>query len=135
MQSQLYWAGHVVCMKDHQPPEETALWQTISGQALTRRPEKALQRHWTSPWNLSVLPLIAWNILRKTDKWHEVVKCGAKVCQTRRNTSTELCRKLKKDTATSATAATIPCSHCPRLFCAQIGLISHLCTHGCLSQS
>ena len=69
------------------------------------------------------------------DKWHEVVKHGAKVCEIRRNAVTELRRKLRNCIATSAAATTIPCSHCPRLFYTQIGLISHLCTHGCLPQS
>ena len=45
----------------------------------------------------------------------ELVKRKAKVCETRK-AATELCRKLRKGTATSATAATIPCSHCPSLF-------------------
>ena len=67
-------------------------------------------------------------------KWHEVVKCGAKVCETRRNTATEQRRKLRKGIAISATATIIPCSHCPKLFHAQIGLINHLHTHRCLCQ-
>ena len=79
---------------------------------------------WISPRNLSISPFIAWSIWRRTDKWHRV-----KVCEARRNATIELCRKLRKSTAT------ILCSHCPRLFCAQIGLISHLCTHGSCPQS
>ena len=69
------------------------------------------------------------------DKWRKVVKQGAKACKARSNAATELRGKLRKDTATSASADTIPRSHCPRLFCAQIGLISHLRTHGSRPQS
>ena len=69
------------------------------------------------------------------DKWREVVKHGVKVCEIRRNTATELRRKLRKGMATSATATIIPCSHCPRLFHTQIGLISHLHTHRTCPQS
>ena len=74
-------------------------------------------------------------LAQNRDKWCEVVKCGAKVCETRRDVATELHRKLRKGTATSAIAATYPCSHCPRLFYAQICLISHLHTRRCLPQS
>ena len=38
-----------------------------------------------------------------------------KAYEARRNAVTEQCRKLRKSTATSASAATIPYSHCPRL--------------------
>ena len=33
--------------------------------------------------------------MQDRDKWHEVVKRGAKSCEARRNTATEQCRKLK----------------------------------------
>ena len=69
------------------------------------------------------------------ETWREVVKHEVKVCETRRKAATGQRGKLRKDTATSATAASIPCSHCPRLFCSQIILISHLRTNGCLPQS
>ena len=49
------------------PPKETALQRAVSGQALLRRPEKILQTHWRFPWNLSVSPLIAWNIYCRTE--------------------------------------------------------------------
>ena len=55
-------------------------------------------------------------------------------CQ-RKNTATELCRKLRKSTVKSACVTTIPPSHCPRHSHAQIGLISHLCTYGSRPQS
>ena len=81
--------GWSCCLHERSPPpKETALQWTVSGQALPRRPEKALQRHiWRSPWNLSALPLIAWNIWRKTDKWHKVIKRGGKLCETRKNSN------------------------------------------------
>ena len=49
------------------PLKETALQRTIFGQAPLRRLEKSTsKKHWWSPWNLSVSPLIAWNIGHKT---------------------------------------------------------------------
>ena len=68
------------------------------------------------------------------NKWHEVVKHGTKVCETRRNAATELHRKPRKGRATSATATTIPYFHCLRLFCTQIGLISCVLTDAFLYQ-
>lgn len=38
-------------------------------------------------------------------------------------------RQARKDSTKGAAAATIPCPHCLRLFCARIGLTSHLRTH------
>ena len=85
---------------ERSPPfEETVLRRTVSGQSLPKRPEKALQRH-----------------------------TGAKVCEVRRNAATELRRKLRKGTVTSATAAIIPCSHCPRPFCAHLASLVN-CGH------
>ena len=74
--------------------------------------------------SFGIIPNCLEYLVHDRSKWHEVIKQGAQVCETRRNVATELCRKLGK-----STAATIPCSHCPRLFHAYIGLISHWCTH------
>ena len=111
---------HIYKLSPHErslPPEKTAQQLTVSGQALPRS-EKALQRHteglheifqyhpllpglsdteqrqvvWTcQTWNLSL-----WN-QKKHSNW--------------------TARKLRKDTVTSASATTIPCSHCSRFFC------------------
>ena len=69
-------------------------------------------------------------LAQNRDKWREIVKRGAKACEARRNAATEQRRKLRKSTATSVSPATIPCSHCPRLFRTQIDLISHLRANG-----
>ena len=45
MQSQLCWAGHVVCMPDHWLPKRLFYGELQQGKHLPRRPEKALQRH------------------------------------------------------------------------------------------
>ena len=94
MQLKLRWA----CLhKRSLPPEETALWKTVSGQALPRRPEKVLQRHTEGLHEIfwycsSCLKYLA----QDRDKWHEVIRRGTKVWGTRRNTATEPAGNLEK---------------------------------------
>ena len=137
MQLHIRLAGHAVRTKDYRFQKELIYDELSQDNHSTgsQKKKSTSKTLWWSPWNLSVWPQITWNIWHRTDNWREVVKRGAKVCETRRNSVTELHRKLRKDTATSATAATIPCYHCPRIFDSQIGLIRHLRTHGCLPQS
>ena len=136
MQSQLRLSGHVVRIKDHRLLKETVLWRTIPGQVLPWRPENALQRHTEGHHEIfRYRPNCLQYLAQDTEKWREVIKRVAKAYETRRNTATQLSRKFRKETSTLATAATITCSHFPRLYRTQIGLICHLRTHGCLSQS
>ena len=129
--------GRSCCLHERLPtPKETAIRRIVSGQALPRRAEKRYKDTLkVSLKSFGIDPNCLTYLAHDRDKWHEVVKRGAKVCETRRNAATDLHRKHRKGTATSAIVATIPCSHYPRLFRAHIGLISHLCTHGCLPQS
>ena len=107
--------GQSCCLQGRlPPPEETAQQRSVSGQALpTKKCFKDTLK--VSMKSFSTAPNCLEYQGHNGDKWHEVVKCRAKVCETRRNAATELHRKLRKGTATSATAATIPCFHCPRL--------------------
>ena len=136
IQSQLCWAGHVVCMKDH-----CLLKKLLHGKLFKCKCSQGGQKkHFKDTLKVSmksfgITPNCLEYLVQERDKWREVVKRGAKVCETRRNAPTELCRKFRKGTATSATTATIPCYHCPGLFHAQISLISHLRTHGSHPQS
>ena len=62
--------------------------------------------------------------------WRSAVHKGAKACEANRTAVAEERRQARKNRATNpATAATIPCPHCQRLFRARIGLTSHLRTH------
>ena len=131
MQSQLCWAGHVVCIKDHR-----LLKKLLYGDLSQSKPYNGDQKkHFKDTLKVSmksfgITPNSLEYLAQDRDKWYEAVKRGAKVSEASRNAVTELHRMLRKGTATSASAVTIPYSHCPRLFHAQIGLISHLRTHG-----
>ena len=101
--------GQSCWLHERSPPaEETALRWTVSEQALPRKAVKiSIKSFGIAPNCLEYLAQnrrVAWSC-----------QTGAKVCETRRNAATELHRKLRKGTAISATAATIPCFHCPRL--------------------
>ena len=132
IQSQLRWAGHVVCMKEDRLPKKMLSGELSQG----KRSQGCQKKRFKDTLKVSIksfgIACVEY-LAQDRDKWHQVVKCGVKVCET--NAVTELSRKFRKFTATSATAATIPCSHCPRFCRVQIGLISHLYTHGCLRQS
>ena len=129
LQSQLRWAGHVVRMKYNRLPKKLLYGELSQASAPASKTLKFSMK------SFGIAPSCEEYLGQNRNKWCEVVKRGAKICETRRNAATELCGKLRKGTVTSASAATIPCSHCPRLFHTQIGLISHLRTHECLSQS
>ena len=132
MQSQFRWAGYIVRVKDHRLPKKLLYGERSQG----KHSQGGQKKHLKDALKVSMKSFsIASNCLeylaQNRGKWHEVVK----VCETRRNAATELRRKLRKTTSTLATAATIPCSHCPRLFRAQIGLIRHLRDHRCCLES
>ena len=59
MQSQLYWASHVVCKKDYCLPKKLLYSKLSQGRTPKEARKSASKRHWRSPWNLSVSPLIA----------------------------------------------------------------------------
>ena len=116
MLSQLHLAGHVVRMKDYHLQKKLFYGELSQGkhsQGGKRKYFKDTQK--VSMKSFGITPNCLEYLVWDRDKWHEVVKHLAKVCETRTNTATESCRKLRKGTATSATAATIPCSHCLRL--------------------
>ena len=130
-------SGWSCCSYQRSPPPKKLLYSKLSqGKhsqgGLKKCFEDSLK---VSMKSFGIVPNCLEYLAQDRDKWCEVVKCGAKVYETRRSAATELHWKLRKGTATSATAATIPCSHCLRLFHARIGLISHLHPHRCLPQS
>ena len=61
MQSQFRWPSHVH-MKDNCLPKIP-----FYGELSQETRKSASKTHWRSPWNLSVSPLIAWNIWRLTE--------------------------------------------------------------------
>ena len=124
------------------PHENTASrrnWSSVNYfrvSAPTEARKSSPMTDWWSPWNLSVSLLIAWNNSRRTEA------SGVKLSNVERNSvkpeksaATELRKKLRKGITTTASVVITSCSHSPRLFCAQIGFISHLHTYGRLPQS
>ena len=117
IQSWLRCAGHVVRIKDHCLLKKLLYRELSQGKCSQGGQKKCFKdRLKVSMKSFSITPNYLEYLAQDRDKWHEVDKCGPKVCETRRNAATELHRKLRKGTATSATAANIPCSQCPRLF-------------------
>ena len=119
MQSQLRWVGHVVCMKDHRLQKKQFHGELSQG----KRSQRSQKKRFKDTLKVSMKPFgVTANCLeylaQDIDKWREIIRREAKVCEARRNIATELRWKLRKGTI-SATVATIPCSQCPRLFRAQ----------------
>ena len=135
MQSQLRGAG-LVLLKDHRLLMKLIYSELSQGKWFQGDPEKCFKDTLNvSMKSFGIAPNCLEYLTHDRDMWREVVKRGAQVCETRRKAAAEHRRKLRNGVATSATAATIHCSLCPRLFRAQIDLISHLHVHGCLLQS
>ena len=136
MQLQLRWAGHVIRIKDHRL-QKILLYGELSPGKRSQWDQKKCFKDTlkVSMKYFGATPYCLEYLAQDRYKWHEIVKRGAKSCEERRKAVTELHRKHRKGTVTSATTATIPCFHCPRLLHAQIGLIAYLCTHGSRLQS
>ena len=104
-------------MKDHHLPKKLLYSQLFQGKCSQRGQKKCFKDTLkVSMKSFGVTPNCLEYLARDRDKWGEVVKRGVKVCEERRNAATELHRKLRKGTATSFTAATIPYPHYRRLF-------------------
>ena len=89
MQSQLCWASHVVLMKYLHLPKKL-LYSKLSQ---CKRSQGSQKKYFKDTLNVSSIALNCLEYLAQDrDKWCEVVKCGAKVYETRRNVATELCR-------------------------------------------
>ena len=97
-------------MKDHRLPKKllySELSQRKHSQGGQNEPFKDTLK--VSMKSFSIAPNCLEYLAQDREKWREVVKRGAKVFETRINAATELRGKLRKGTATSAIADTIPC--------------------------
>ena len=113
MQSQVRWAGYVVRMKDHRLPKKLLYGELSQGKCSQGGQKKRFKDSLkVSLKSIGVTPSCLEYLAVDRDKRHEIIKRGAKVCETRSNAATELRRKHRKGTATSANATTIPWSHC-----------------------
>ena len=130
MQSQLCWAGHVLCMPDHWFPKKLPFRELQHGKRSLGGQKKRFK-------NTLKVSLKAFNIsynsweqaAMKRRKWRAAVCSGAESHEANRIAAAEQHRKDRKSSAfKSPTAATILCPYCTRTFRARIGLISHLCS-------
>ena len=129
--SRLRWAGHVARMSDERLPKKILFGELQQGKHF----QGGQKKRFKSTLNAS---LKAFNISHDTweqsaqDRaaWRFAVHKGAKACETNRTAVAEERRQARKNgTNIFTVAATIPCSHCYRIFRARSGLTSHLRCH------
>ena len=131
MQSQLWWAGYVVCMLDNWLPKRMFYDELQQGKHSCR----GQTNHYKDKLKVSLkafnISIVSWEQTAQDRwKWWASVHKGAKTCKANRIAAAEQCRQVRKNSANrSSTAATIPCPHCQRTFQAPIGLTNHLHTH------
>ena len=128
-QSQLRWAGHVIRMEDHRIPKKLLYGELSHG----KRSHGGQKKRYKDTLKVAmkafgIEPNGLEHLAQDRAKWRVAIKNGAKAYEANRTAVAEQRRRIRKDTAIQVSAATIPCPHCPRLFRAQIGLISHLRT-------
>ena len=118
-------------MPDHRLPKRLLFGELEQGKRSAGGPKKRFK-------DTLKASLKAFDINHKTweqtavdrSLWRAAVKQGAKSCEKGRTATAEQKREARKNSAhRSPAAANVPCPHCPRMFRAQIGLISHLRTH------
>ena len=97
IRSQLRWADNVVLVKDHPTPKKLVNGKLSQGKRFQGSQEKRFKDTLkVSMKSFGIAPNCLEYLAQDRDKWREVVKCGAKVCETWRNATTELRRKLRK---------------------------------------
>ena len=125
MQSQPRWAGQVFRIKDHRLQKKLLYHKLSQG----KRSQEGQKKRFKDTKKVSIK---SFGIdtrcqeypVQDRNRCRKVVKPGTKLWESRKKAAAELRRKLSKGITTSATAATIPCSRCPRFFRAQIDLQS-----------
>ena len=93
MQSQLRWAGHVARMKNHHLSKKLIFGELSQGQ----HSQGGQKKHFKDTLR-GITPNILEYLAQDREKWYEVVKRGAKVCEARRNAVTEKHMKFRKGT-------------------------------------
>ena len=131
MQSQLCWAGHVVCMPDHWHPKTLFYGKLQQGKHSLGGQKKCYKDTLKVLLKAFGISIDTWDQTAwDRGKWQASVHKGTKTCKANRIAAAEWHRQARKDSANrSPTAATIPCPYCQRTFWAWIGLTSHLHTH------
>ena len=97
MQSQLHWAGHLIRMKDHNLAKKM-LYSEPSQSKCSQGSQKKHLKNTLRVYvkSFGVIPNCLEYLAQDRDKWHEVVKHGAKFSEARKNAATELYRKIRK---------------------------------------
>ena len=131
MQHQLRWAGHVTRMPDHRLPKQIFYSELKNGKRTQGGQKKRFKDTLKCSLNAFGLNPDTWEVdAQDRTSWRASLHSGATSCETARRTEAEQKRLVRKTkNANPASAAAIPCPHCPRTFRARIGLISHIRTH------
>ena len=132
MQAQLRWAGHVARMPDHRIPKQLMFGELANGKRSIGGQKKRFKDSIKSALKEFAIDHVGWEqAAQDRSSWRSVLHKGATQSEARRSKSAEEKRQARKAKINriDVSEATIPCPHCPRMFRARIGLISHLRTH------
>ena len=118
MQSQLCWAGHVVCMPDHQLPKRLLYGKLQQGKCSPQGQKKCYKDTLKVSLKVFDISINTWEqTAQDRGKWQASVHKGAKTCKANRIAAAEQHRQVRKNSANrSPAAATIPCPYCQRTF-------------------
>ena len=128
MQTQLRWAGHVARMKDDRLPKQLLFGELTEGKRKACGPKKRFKDTLKSSLKAFNIQTSSWEkTALDRSIWRQTLYKGAKQLEDQKRETAVIRRQARKQA--TPTDATIPCPHCPRLFRARIGLISHMRTH------
>ena len=110
MQSQLCWAGHVVCMPDHQLPKRLFYGELQQGKHSLGSQKKCYKDTLKVLLKAFDISINTWEqTAQDRGKWQASVHKGTKTCKANRIAAAKQCRQARKNsTNRSPTAATIP---------------------------
>ena len=131
MQYQLRWAGHVARMPDHRLPKKLLYGELQHGKRSRGGQRKRFKDTLKAALKAFNISHTTWEqAAQDRDGWRSAVHTGARSHEASRTSLAEERRQARKSRSyLTSDPATIPCPHCPKMFRAQIGLISHLRTH------
>ena len=131
MQAQIRWAGHLVRMPDHRLPKILFYGEIQQGRRSQGGQKKRFKDSLKTSLKAFDINTDTWEAAAQDRiAWRSSLRKGAAACEASKKAAAEQRRQTRKDRDMKpAPVGDIPCPHCPRLFLARIGLISHLRTH------
>ena len=132
--SQLRWAGHVHRMSDERLPKRLFYGELTEGKRSHGGQKKRYKDTLKASLKCCGINPDSWEeAAQDRPSWRQRINSGTKTFEEHRVTEAMRKRQLRKTRACELSQASQPpsftCPHCPRLFKAKIGLISHLRTH------